>query len=83
MVAVHAVVELGVTDDGLDSRAALHLAADGSGEAADLPRDPDPVPVRMVVATVSVIDVECGGPMSAITGPSVCPSKGLPCNALA
>jgi len=37
-----------VADDGLDSRTTLHLAPDGSRDAADLPRDPDPEPVRVV-----------------------------------
>src|SRR5712671_3530929 len=58
IVAVHAVLGLDVADDGLDSRATLHLAADGSRDAADLPRDPDPEPVRMVVAAVSFVDVD-------------------------
>src|SRR6478736_9507678 len=47
IVALHAVLGLDVTDDGLDSRAALHLATDGSCDAADLPRDPDPEPMRV------------------------------------
>ena len=42
IVAVHAVLGLDVADDGLDSRATLHLATDGSRDAADLTRDPDP-----------------------------------------
>ena len=49
IVAVHAVLGLDVADDGLDSRTTLHLAPDGSRDAADLPRDPDPEPVRVVV----------------------------------
>ena len=52
IVAVHAVLGLDVADDGLDSRTTLHLASDGGRDAADLPRDPDPEPVRMVVAAV-------------------------------
>src|SRR5207237_4293062 len=58
VVAVHAVLGLDVADDGLDSRTTLHLAPDGSRDAADLPRDPDPEPVRVVVATVPFVDVD-------------------------
>src|SRR5690349_21210277 len=53
IVAVHAVLGLDVADDGLDSRTTFHLAPDGSRDSADLPRDPDPEPVRVVVAAVS------------------------------
>ena len=44
--------------DGLDSRATLHLATDGSRDAADLPRDPDPEPMRVVVAAIPFVDVD-------------------------
>ncbi|MDA9497743.1 hypothetical protein XI05_09640 [Bradyrhizobium sp. CCBAU 11357] len=80
---------LDVADDGLDSRTTLHLAPDGSRDAADLARDPDPEPVRVVVAAVPFVDMDAPSlhavsfSMSATTGPSVCPSKGLPCSALA
>jgi hypothetical protein len=40
------VLGLGVADDGLDSRATLHLATDGSRDPADLARGPDPEPMR-------------------------------------
>lgn len=89
VVAVHAGLGLDAADDVLDSRTTLHLAPDGSRDAADLPRDPDPEPVRMVVATVSIVDEDAASlhavsfSMSAITGPRVCPSKGLPCSAMA
>src|ERR1700759_4103989 len=52
VVAVHAVLGLDVADAGLDGRTTLHLAPDGGRDAADLPRDPDPEPVRVVVAAV-------------------------------
>jgi hypothetical protein len=55
------VLGLNVADDGLDSRATLHLATDGSGDAAHLPRDPDPEPVRVVVAAVPFVDVDAAG----------------------
>src|SRR3954468_4492549 len=58
IVAVHAVLGLDVADDGLDSRTTLHLAPDGSRDAADLPRDPDPEPVRVVVAAVPFVDMD-------------------------
>src|SRR6476620_8705638 len=58
VVAVHAVLGLDVADDGLDGRTTLHLAPDGSRDAADLPRDPDPEPVRVVVAAVPFVDMD-------------------------
>lgn len=58
VVAVHAVLGIDVADDGLDSRTTLHLAPDGSRDVADLLRDPDPEPVRVVVATVPFGDVD-------------------------
>jgi hypothetical protein len=58
IVAVHAVLGLDVADDGLDSRTTLHLAPDGGRDAADLPRDPDPEPVRVVMAAVPFVDMD-------------------------
>ena len=46
-----------MADDRLDGGAALHFAADGSGDAPDLAADPDPELVRMVVAAIALIDV--------------------------
>lgn len=47
-----------MADDGLDSRTTLHLAPDGSRDAADLPRDPDPEPMRVAVAAVPFVDMD-------------------------
>lgn len=58
MISVHAVLGLDVANDGLDSRATLHLARDGSCDAADLTRDPDPEPMRVVVTAISFFDVD-------------------------
>ena len=38
-----------------DRGAALHLAADRLGHAADLAGDPDPEAVRMVVAAIALV----------------------------
>lgn len=58
IIAVHAVLGLNMADERLDSRATLHLATDGTRDAADQTRDPNPEPVRMVVAAVPFIDVD-------------------------
>lgn len=58
VVAVHAVLGRDVADDGLDSRAMLHLATHRSCDATDLARDPDPEPVRMVVAAIPFVNVD-------------------------
>ncbi len=42
----------------MDSRATLHLATDGSGDAADLARDPDPEPMRVVVTMAPLCRVD-------------------------
>jgi hypothetical protein len=47
VVAAHAVFGLKVTDHRLDRGAALHLAAEGLGDAPDLAGDPDPEAVRV------------------------------------
>ena len=49
---------LDVADDRLDSCATLHLATDGSRDVADLPRDPDPEPMRVVVAAIPFVYVD-------------------------
>ena len=49
---------LEVTDHRLDRGAALHLAADGLGDAADLAGDPDPESVGIVVAAIALVDVD-------------------------
>src|ERR1700754_5121960 len=58
IVAVHAVLGHDVADDGLDSRTTLHLATDGSRDAAPLPQEQDPGPVRGVVAPVPFVDMD-------------------------
>ena len=50
-----------MADDGLDGGAALHLAPDGGGDAADLAADPDPELVRMVVAAIALVDMDAAG----------------------
>ena len=54
VVATHAVLGLEVTDNRLDRGAALHLAADGLGDAADLAGDPGPESVGIVVAAAAM-----------------------------
>ena len=50
IVAAHAVLGLEMADHRLDRGTALHLAADGGGDPADLARDPDPELVGVIVA---------------------------------
>ena len=52
---------LEVADDWLDGGSALHFAADGLGDAADLAADPDPELVRMVVAAIPLVDMDAAG----------------------
>ncbi len=52
---------LDVTDDGLDGGAALHLAADGSGDAPGLTADPDAELVGMFVAAIALVDMDAAG----------------------
>ncbi|MGY4183069.1 hypothetical protein ACVIHH_008360 [Bradyrhizobium sp. USDA 4518] len=47
-----------LANDGLDSRATRHPATNGSGDAADLTRDPDPEPTRVVVTAIPFVDVD-------------------------
>lgn len=49
--ASHTVLSLDVADDRIDSRTTHHLAPDGSREAAELTRNPDPEPMRAVYAS--------------------------------
>ncbi|MGY2843192.1 hypothetical protein ACVIHI_008096 [Bradyrhizobium sp. USDA 4524] len=58
MVALRAMFALDVADNGLDSRATLHLATNGSGDAADLARDPDPEPMRVLVTMMPLCRVD-------------------------
>lgn len=58
IVALHAVLCLDVTDNGLDRCTTFHLAPDRSRDAADLPRDPDPEPMRVVVDAVPFADMD-------------------------
>jgi hypothetical protein len=58
VVAAHAVFGLEVTDHRLDRGAALHFAADGLGDAADLAGDPDPEAVWIAVAAIAFIDMD-------------------------
>jgi hypothetical protein len=58
LIAVHAVLGLDVADNGLDSGAALHLAADGGGDAPHLATDPDLELVGMVVPAIALIDMD-------------------------
>ena len=48
IIAAHAVLGLEMADDRLDSGAALHLSANGSGDAASLATNPDPYLVWML-----------------------------------
>src|SRR5215469_8128932 len=50
-----------MADDGLDGGAAPHLAADGGGDPADLAGDPDPEPVRVIMAAVPLVDMDAAG----------------------
>jgi hypothetical protein len=61
VVAAEAVFGLEMADGRLDGGSALHLAADRLGDAAHLAADPDPELVRMVVATIALVDVDVVG----------------------
>lgn len=58
IIAIQAVLGLDVADDGLDSRATLHLVTDGSCDAADLTRDLNPEPMRVIVTAIPFVDVD-------------------------
>jgi hypothetical protein len=82
----------GRSEDGryaLNRSATPHLAPDRLGDPLHLARDPDPVPMWMVVAAIAVVDVDAAnlhaGELLEIGDhrASVWPSNGLPCSALA
>ena len=50
-----------MTDDRLDESAAPQLAADRGGDPADLAGDPDPEPVRVIVAAIPLVDMDAAG----------------------
>ena len=50
-----------MADDRFDGSAAPHLAADRGGDPADLAGDPDPEPVRVIVAAITLVDVDAAG----------------------
>jgi len=58
IIAAHAVLGLGVTDDRLDGGAAAHLAADRLRDAAHLAADPDPELLRVIVAAIALVDMD-------------------------
>src|SRR5215472_1646905 len=60
-VAAHAVLGLEMADNRLDGSAAPHLAADPGADPADLAGDPDPDPVRVIVAAIPLVDVDAAG----------------------
>jgi hypothetical protein len=86
-----------MADNRLDRGAAFRLASDRFGDAAQLAADPDAELLFVIVAAVAPglrrgrrlstwmrrvsTPVSCSS--SAMTGPIVCPSNGLPCSALA
>ena len=57
IIAVHSMLGLHVTDDGLDRGSAFHLAFDGDSGSPNLPGDPDPVFVRVVMAAIPLVDM--------------------------
>jgi hypothetical protein len=78
-----------MADARVDRGAAFHFAAGRSDHPARLTGVPDAELRLMVVAVTALIDVDAAGlnPSQPLkvddTGPSVWPSKGLPCSALA
>src|SRR5215469_3258896 len=58
IVAAQAVLGLEMADNWLYGSAAPHLAADRGGDPADLAGDPDPEPVRVIVAAIPLVDVD-------------------------
>ena len=84
------MIVLEMADHGLDGSSASHLAANDFCDAADLAANPDPEPVGIVVAAIALVAVDAADSStllsfsrSVMTGPSVWPSYGLPCSALA
>src|SRR5258708_7100912 len=76
MVAAHAVLGLEMTDDRLDRGSALHLAADGFGDVADLAADPNPELVRMIVAAIALMDAAGGRAGAALPDRGQRPQRG-------
>ena len=89
VIATHPVLGLDVPNDRLDRSAVTHLAADRGGDTAYLAADPDAEFLGVVVAAIALstwmrrISTPVSASSSAMTGPRVWPSKGLPCSALA
>ena len=50
-----------MADDRLDGSAAPHLAADRGRDPADLAGDPDPEPVGVAMAAITLVDVDAAG----------------------
>ena len=50
-----------MADNRLDGSVAPHLAADRGGDPADLAGDPDPEPVRVIVAAIPLVDMDAAG----------------------
>jgi len=61
IIAAHAVLGLEMADHRLDRGAALHLAADGFGDAPDLAGDPDLEAVGMAAAAIALVDMDALG----------------------
>src|SRR5262249_39473473 len=57
----HPVLGLDVPNDRLDRGAATHLAADRRGDAAHLAADPDAEFLGVVVAAITLVDVDATG----------------------
>jgi hypothetical protein len=55
------MVELDVADHGLNGSSSSHLAAEGFGDPANLAGDPNLEPVGVIVATVSLVDMDAFG----------------------
>src|SRR5215471_10205782 len=58
MIAAHTVLGLHVADDRLDRGTTFHLAADRSGDAAYLAADPDAELLFVIMATISLVDMD-------------------------
>ena len=50
-----------MADDGLNRCTASHLAADRGRDPADLAGDPDPEPVGVAMAAITLVDVDAAG----------------------
>jgi hypothetical protein len=58
IIAAHAVLGFGVTDDRFDGGAPFHLAADRGGYPAYLAADPDSELLFVIVAAIALVDVD-------------------------